>query len=87
MAKHPIIKRKIKMNNLIKEYSGFNCNNVGFKTMYNRYYLNKRTNSINKDPNNFRVLSSKYGNPYSYALTYSNRGKSSRINKRFTTLA
>ena len=87
MAKHPIIKRKIKMNNLIYEYSGFNCNNVGFKTMYNGYYHNKRTNSINKDPKNFRVLSSKYGNPYSYALTCSNRGKSTGINKRFTTLA
>ena len=87
MARHPAINKKIKINNLITEYSGFNCNNVGFKTMYNGYYHNKRTNSINKDHKNFRVLSSKYGNPYFYALTCSNRGKSNGFNKRFSTLA
>ena len=81
MAKHPIIKRKITMNN------GFNCNNVGFKTMYNGFFLNKRNNSINKDPKSFRLLSSQYGNPYSYALTCGNRGKSSINNMRFTTFA
>ena len=87
MAKHPIIKRKITMNNLFCEYSGFNCNNVGFKTMYNGFFLNKRNNSINKDPKSFRLLSSQYGNPYSYALTCGNRGKSSINNMRFTTFA
>ena len=85
MASHPTVKRKVKNNNSINEYSGFNCNKVGYKTMSNGFYYDSRTNSINKDPKNFRELSSKYGNPYFYALSNAKRGKSSNRQSRLST--
>ena len=86
MASHPTVKKKIKKNNKISEYSGFNCNNIGYKTMTNGFYLNKRSNSINKDPKNFRILSSQYGNPNAFALPYTNRGKSSYKASRMSAI-
>ena len=78
MASHPIMKKKIKKYNILNEYSGFNTNKVGFKTMANGFYNNRRNNSINKDPKNFNLLSLKYANPDEYRLPFSNkRGRSS----------
>ena len=85
MASHPIQKNNINLNNKIYEYSGFNCNQVGYKTMSNGFYYNRRSNSIKKDPKNFRELSSKYGNPYFYALSNVKRGKSSNRQSRLST--
>ena len=86
MASHPIVKKKIKKVNNINDYSGFNCNNVGYKTMTNGFYYNKRSNSINKDPKNFIELSSKYSNPNSFALPFTNRGKSSYKPSRMSAI-
>ena len=86
MASHPTVKRKVKNNNNINEYSGFNCNKVGYKTMSNGFYYDSRANSINKDQKNFRELSKKYGNPYSFALPYTNRGKSSYKSPRMSAI-
>ena len=86
MASHPTVKRKLKKNNDIKEYSGFNCNNIGYKTMTNGFYYNKRSNSINKDPKNFQKLSSLYNNPNTFALPYTNRRKSSYKTSRMSAI-
>ena len=86
MASHPTVKRKLKTSNKINEYSGFNCNNVGYKTMTNGFYYNKRSNSINKDPKNFQLLTSKFSNPNEFALPFTNRGKSSYKTSRLTAI-
>ena len=86
MASHPITKKKKKVNNSINEYSGFNCNNVGYKSMYNGFGYNKRSNSINKDPKNFKELSYLYGNPFTYALPYTKRGVSSYKTSRLSAI-
>ena len=77
MASHPIVKKKSKKINLIQEYSGFNNNRIGYKTMNNGFFNDRRSNSINKDPYNFKLLSLEYANPDDYRLPFSNkRGKS-----------
>ena len=77
MASHPIVKKKSKKINLIHEYSGFNNNRIGYKTMNNGFFNDRRSNSINKDPYNFKLLSLEYANPDDYRLPFSNkRGKS-----------
>jgi hypothetical protein len=88
MASHPTVKRKIKKSNNINDYSGFNCNKVGYKTMSNGFYYDGRSNSINKDFKNFKELSKKYGNPNAYALpfTTTNRGRSSYKASRMSAI-
>ena len=86
MASHPIVKRKPKVNDNIKEYSGFNCNNIGYKTMTNGFYYNRRSNSINKDQKNFIELSKKFNNPNTFALPYTTRGKSSYKTSRMSAI-
>jgi hypothetical protein len=54
--------------------------------MTNGFYYNKRSNSINKDPKNFIELSSKYSNPNSFALPFTNRGKSSYKPSRMSAI-
>jgi len=54
--------------------------------MYNGFGYNKRSNSINKDPKNFKELSCLYGNPYSYALPYTKRGLSSYKSSRLSAI-
>ena len=77
LASHPISNKKIIKSNPISEYSGFNTNKVGYKTMTNGFYYNRRSNSINKDPKNFKLLCLNYGNPDEYRLPFSQkRGKS-----------
>ena len=45
--------------------------------MTNGFYYNRRSNSINKDPKNFKLLCLNYGNPDEYRLPFSQkRGKS-----------
>ena len=73
MASHPIMKRKIRKNTQFQEYSGFNNNKIGYKTMTNGFYYNRRSNSIKKDTDNFRILSSKFANPDDYRLPFSNK--------------
>ena len=86
MASHPTVKRKLKKSNKISDYSGFNCNNVGYKTMTNGFYYNKRSNSINKDPRNFKKLASQYSNPNEFALPFTNRGKSNYKTSRMSAI-
>ena len=88
MASHPTVKKKIKKSNNINDYSGFNCNKVGYKTMSNGFYYDGRSNSINKDFKNFKELSKKYGNPNAYALpfTTTNRGRSSYKASRMSAI-
>ena len=88
MASHPTVKKKVKMSNKINDYSGFNSNKVGYKTMYNGFYYDGRSNSINKDFKNFKELSKNYGNPNFYALPYTttNRGRSSYKTSRMSAI-
>ena len=45
--------------------------------MNNGFFNDRRSNSINKDPYNFKLLSLEYANPDDYRLPFSNkRGKS-----------
>ena len=78
MASHPIMNKKKPKNSLYLEYSGFNNNKIGYKTMTNGFYYNRRSNSINKDPENFRILSSKFANPDEYRLPFSQKRERSR---------
>ncbi len=78
MASHPIMNKKNPKNTLYLEYSGFNNNKIGYKTMTNGFYYNRRSNSINKDPKNFRILSTKFANPDNYRLPFSNKRERSR---------
>ena len=71
MASHPIMKKKIRKKNLFNEYSGFNTNKIGYKTMSNGFYHDRRSYSINKDPENFRLLSMKYPNPDEFRIPFS----------------
>ena len=73
MSSHPIIKKKSKNLNLIHEYSGFNTNKVGYKTMTNGFFFDRRANSINKDKKNFRLLSLKYPNPDEFRIPFSKK--------------
>ena len=80
MASHPIMPKKIKKAPLFQEYSGFNTNKVGYKTMTNGFFNDRRSNSINKDKKNFSLLSLKYANPDEFRLPFSKkRGKSRYI--------
>ena len=78
MASHQIMNKKKPKNSLYLEYSGFNNNKIGYKTMTNGFYYNRRSNSINKDPENFRILSSKFDNPDEYRLPFSQKRERSR---------
>ena len=71
MASHPIMKKKIRKKNLFNEYSGFNTNKIGYKTMSNGFYHDRRSYSISKDPENFRLLSMKYPNPDEFRIPFS----------------
>jgi Ca2+-binding EF-hand superfamily protein len=87
MNSHPTIKKRKNKLSLLNDYSGFNCNSIGHKTMTNGYYYNRRSNSINKDPKSFKHLSSKYTNPNTYLETNLLRGKSSYKFKGLTAIA
>ena len=77
MASHPIMTKKTRKIPLFQEYSGFNTNKVGYKTMTNGFFNDRRSNSINKDKENFNLLSLKYANPDDFRLPFSKkRGKS-----------
>ena len=77
MASHPIMTKKKRKIPLFQEYSGFNTNKVGYKTMTNGFFNDRRSNSINKDKENFSLLSLKYANPDDFRLPFSQkRGKS-----------
>ena len=78
MSSHPIIKKKTKNPNLIHEYSGFNTNKVGYKTMTNGFFFDRRSNSINKDNKNFNLLTLKYSNPDDFRLPFSKKKETSK---------
>ena len=42
MASHQIMNKKKPKNSLYLEYSGFNNNKIGYKTMTNGFYYNRR---------------------------------------------
>ena len=64
---------------MLNEYSGFNTNKVGYKTMTNGFFFDRRANSINKDPKNFKLLSLKYANPDEYRLPFSKKKERSKL--------
>ena len=61
LVSHVVIKTGLKGKD-IKDYSGWNSNSIGFKTMTNGFYYDRRRNSVNKDIKGFYNLSNYLNN-------------------------